>query len=322
MAIKQIKSVPNKSGEQDDILVALEHYWRQQRVTSQNLTAKIHSILPLFVGKPYQWEALGEGDDGPYSQDPLYRFDAFDCVTFVNTILALIYSDSMTAFEKNMQNIRYATGKVDYTQRTDWFTDLEWNPRAQQLGWIQDVTPTLKDVNQQPLFRVAETVIDKPGWYAARSLEDLHLHAPLSIAEKAARLAALQAEGQAFSPKKSQLPYIPLGSYFDASQQPITSFWAQMPVISVVEIVRPDWPIKMTWVDPQGRVRGYGTNLNISHLGFVIKDPETEKFCFYHASCLETKAVVALDLFDYLRLYCHHDTIKGIHIEVLQESLP
>lgn len=317
-----LSDISDRVIDSDPLITELEIYWHRQWSAPQDLMSRLGSIIPLFLGRPYQWEALGEGSSGRYSQDPLYRFDAFDCVTFVNTVLALIYSNGITAFKKNLQAIRYSAGEVDYRLRTDWFTDLEWNPRAQELGWLQDVTPTFKDANQQPLFTVAKTVIDKPGWYAARSLEDLHV--PLGPAEKTARLIALQAEGRAFSSKESQLPYIPLHSCFSGNKrnkQPIASFWAQMPGACVIEIVRPDWPIKTTWIDPQGRARGYGTNLNVSHLGFALKDPKTEKFTFYHASRLENKKVMSIDLFDYLVPYCHHDTIKGIHVEAIQPAV-
>jgi hypothetical protein len=310
----------DKIFDPDLLITALKAYWQKQRLVSPDLMSRFHSILPLFLNKPYYWEALGEGSNGVYSQEPLYRFDAFDCVTFVNTVLAVIFADGITAFKKNMCDIRYAQGKIDYLQRTDWFIDLDWNPRAQALGWIEDVTTMFKDKKQQSLAVLAKTTIDKPGWYAARALEDLHLYPPLGLAEKKARLAALQAEGKAFDSQNSQLTYVPLNRCFDERQQPISSFWNQMPAVSLIEIVRPNWPIKETWIDPQGRTRGYGTNLNVSHVGFALKNPKTSTFGFYHASSLGNKKVVSLDLFDYLRPYYDHNTIKGIHVELISPS--
>src|SRR5688572_7398635 len=43
----------------------------------------------FFLDAPYLLEPLGEGPDGVYSQEPLYRTDRFDCVTYVDTVLAL-----------------------------------------------------------------------------------------------------------------------------------------------------------------------------------------------------------------------------------------
>ncbi len=309
----------DKIFDPDFLITALKAYWQKQHLAPQELGDRFRSVLSLFLNKPYRWEALGEGINGVYSQDPLYRLDAFDCVGLVNTVLSVIFADSTTTFKKNMRKIRYAREKIDYLQRTDWFTDLDWNPRAQALGWIEDVTTLFKDKNQQPIGVLAKTRIDKPGWYAARTLEDLHVHSPLSVAEKKARLAALQAEGKAFFSKISQITYIPFDRCFNAHREPIASFWAQMPNVSLIEIIRPNWPIKETWIDPQGRARGYGSNLNVSHLGFALKDPKTSKFSFYHASSLNTKKVVSRDLFDYLRPYYQHNTIKGIHVELIRQ---
>ncbi|MEY3182393.1 MAG: hypothetical protein RLZ35_378 [Pseudomonadota bacterium] len=301
------------------LAVCLAKYWQQQQVASQSLLSRLNRILPLFIGKAYCWEALGEGVRGVYSQAPLFRFDAFDCVTFVNTVLSLIYSDNFSSFEKNLRDIRYIHGQIDYRQRTDWFTDLEWNPRATSLGWLRDITHTVLGKHQAPLFKVAETIIDKKGWYAARTLEDLHLGTSIGLTEKKARLKRLQAEGLTFLPQKSQLSYIPLSACLDGNNDPIPAVWAQFPSAYVLQIVRPDWAIKDNWIDPQGRVRGYGTNLNVSHLGIVVTDVSTKTPIFYHASRVKN-TVVSIPLRDYLQSYVGHETIKGIHIEAILDS--
>jgi len=59
----------------------------------------------------------------------------------------------------------------------------------------------------------------------------------------------------------------------------------------------------------KGRPNGYGTNLNVSHLGLVFKEPGNQDFMFYHAA--QEKTVEKISLFDYLKYFYPHDTLKG-----------
>ena len=61
-----------------------------------NLAQRIDAISAQFLGKPYLLGALGEGEQGYYDSSPLYRTDAFDCETYVDTVLALIISAGYT----------------------------------------------------------------------------------------------------------------------------------------------------------------------------------------------------------------------------------
>ena len=76
-----------------------------------------------YLNKPYVPNPLGE-EKSP-DNDPLIRFDAFDCTTFVETALA-------NGDVKKLNQIRYKNGKIDFLNRnhfveTDWLknNDLE-----------------------------------------------------------------------------------------------------------------------------------------------------------------------------------------------------
>ena len=91
---------------------------------------KINYYSSLFKGKVYQNSPLGEGKNGKYDKDDLYRFDKFDCLTFVETVLALTISSNFNEFKKNINNIRYKNGKVKFSSRnhfgwSDKYT-MEW----------------------------------------------------------------------------------------------------------------------------------------------------------------------------------------------------
>ena len=53
---------------------------------------RLDAISRLFVGAPYQLSPLGEGASGRIDRVPLVRFDRFDCVTFVEEVMALAWS--------------------------------------------------------------------------------------------------------------------------------------------------------------------------------------------------------------------------------------
>ena len=88
---------------------------------------RLDLISQFFLNKPYVLGALGEGDDARFDQYPLYRTDGFDCITFVETVLAIYSSSDIPSFRKNIRNIRYLEGEVSYTTRKH-FPSTDWNP--------------------------------------------------------------------------------------------------------------------------------------------------------------------------------------------------
>jgi len=81
------------------------------------------TIGEKYVGTPYIKDPLGEGI-AP-DTDPLIRFDAFDCTTFVETILA---DDDIEKLNK----IRYKDGKISFKNRNH-FIESEWIPNNSDL---------------------------------------------------------------------------------------------------------------------------------------------------------------------------------------------
>jgi hypothetical protein len=276
---------------------------------TMNLQMRMTLIVRYFLGQPYQFEPLGEGPNGIYSTLPLFRADRFDCVTFVDTALALMRAANFTQFREAMLAIRYLNQQIDYTQRTDWFTDLEWNPHLQQLDYLQDVTYCVLDQNDNPVAEQAKTIINKPEWYAHKTLANLDLPC-LSAEETHTRLAQLRAEGKKFIAQVSVLSYIPLTKLFDSKGQPNLVMWDQIPPLAVIEIVRPNWRP----VNPKDKQTDYGTHLNVAHVGIAIQT--SAGIIFYHASFND--AVVSIMLIDYLRSFLDDqraDPVAGIHIE-------
>jgi hypothetical protein len=100
------------------------------------LEARVDSVSRLFVGRAYAENPLGGGPD----QREVFRcsFNEFDCVTYVETVLALACSKTTTRFFRELRALRYRRGAVDWFRRNHFMT--EWLRRNAQRGVVADIT--------------------------------------------------------------------------------------------------------------------------------------------------------------------------------------
>ena len=110
----------------------------------QSLAERLTDVSAPFVGAPYVVSPLGEGQG--QDPDPRIRFDAFDCTTFVETVLALAFSPDLPAAEKLLDLIRYQDGQSDFVQRRH-FPEAEWIPELIQAGYFEDITQKVGRTN-------------------------------------------------------------------------------------------------------------------------------------------------------------------------------
>jgi cell wall-associated NlpC family hydrolase len=103
----------------------------------------------FFLGAPYREGTLeGEG-----REKLIVNLHAFDCTTFVETVLALVRcaaSGKLRApeFRRNLQYIRYRGGKIDgYASRLHYFTD--WLANNQKKKVLKDISRLLGGARQQ-----------------------------------------------------------------------------------------------------------------------------------------------------------------------------
>jgi Protein of unknown function (DUF1460) len=94
-----------------------------------------------FLGVPYRLDPLGEGPGHPPDEDPRLRFDAVDCQTFLETVIALAQPPRGEGLEAALDAIRY-DGAPEYARRLHFF-DAQWLPANQQRGYVRDVTAAL-----------------------------------------------------------------------------------------------------------------------------------------------------------------------------------
>jgi hypothetical protein len=181
---------------------------KAQALTHENVLFRIDRISEMYLGYPYIIDPLGEGQG--YDNDPLFRFDGFDCVTYVETVLALSLSRNQSDFQNKITKIRYKNGHVNFVLRNH-FTSIDWNKNNEKNGILIDVTKRLyKNYSQ-----TSETVIDKSAWF--KKVHKMDIKIPQKL---------------------SKVDYVPL------------SFILQKPELlkriqsgSIINIVRPNWQL-------------------------------------------------------------------------------
>ena len=93
-----------------------------------------------FLGLPYVAHTLELGD----KEHLIVNLHAFDCTTFVETVVALSMCDkqdrrTFDAFCQNLTKIRFREGKMtDYTSRLHYFT--WWAEDNERLGIVKDIS--------------------------------------------------------------------------------------------------------------------------------------------------------------------------------------
>ena len=103
----------------------------------------------FFLGAPYREGTL----EGPGREKLIVNLHAFDCTTFVETVLALVRSARFgklraPEFRRNLRYIRYRGGKIDgYASRLHYFTD--WIIDNQKKKTLKDVTRHLGGARRQ-----------------------------------------------------------------------------------------------------------------------------------------------------------------------------
>ena len=299
-AMPAIATTTNPEIQADITIQQLYH--SQSMKPTANLSARIAAISQQFLGRPYALGALGEGLHARYDQSPLYRTDAFDCETYVDTVIALARAHDMAQFQQNIRHIRYKNGHVSFINRNH-FTCLDWNQNNQQQGFTKDITTTLRDADNRPVANIAHALIDKPSWYQHFPLSITRIH-NATPTEQAQRLAELKQKGRQLPRVISAIPYIPLTALFDHSGHTNKQLFNQIPNAAIIELIRPNWDMEQQ----------IGTRLNVSHLGFAIW--ENGVLMFRHATSTQDH-VVEVPLIDYLRETQKSPTIKGINIQVV-----
>ncbi len=101
-----------------------------------------------FLGLPYKTNPLiGSAFD---SEVFTVSLDEFDCVTYVETILALALSSRVDEFVRWLRRIRYEGGRVDWKRRNHYMS--EWIRNNTRLGALRRIAAPVHRVSKKRLL--------------------------------------------------------------------------------------------------------------------------------------------------------------------------
>lgn len=110
---------------------------------SQPYGGRVRGLCAALAGAPYRCAPLGGGPGQPETLTA--ALDAFDCVTFCETIMALARSASEAEFLDRLRLIRYAGGRVTWEARrhywSHWLNDNAAEGRVALLPHPGGKTP-------------------------------------------------------------------------------------------------------------------------------------------------------------------------------------
>jgi hypothetical protein len=97
---------------------------------------RIAWISEYFLGRPYVEGSLGGGPD--LAEELRVSLEAFDCVTYIEVVLALARSQTTDEFVDAIRRIRYKNSKLDWFHRNHYMVD--WTQNNEEDGLIANLT--------------------------------------------------------------------------------------------------------------------------------------------------------------------------------------
>jgi hypothetical protein len=252
-----------------------------------SLPQRVEAVSKLFLGAPYKLGPLGEGPDGEFDRDPLIRFDAFDCTTFIETVMALALDSDLDSATRTLQKIRYKDGQIGYATRNH-FIEVDWVPNNVRPGYLRDIT---SDVAGRNAIKVRKT-ISKRRWYLRKSR--ISLGGGFTKDAKQHLVSKLRHLGEQLPDERATLTVLPLNALPQAL--------AQIPSGTIANLVH-------------AHRRDKGTI--VSHQVFLIK--KSDGWYVRHAASgkgVEDEPIGILDRYRDLRW-----RLIGLNLDVLHDPM-
>ncbi|MDP2314070.1 MAG: DUF1460 domain-containing protein [Pseudomonadota bacterium] len=169
LSVSAVPRGPERWTHPPDVLVRV----RDARTLS--IGERVERASRAFLGLPYLNDAAGEGVG--IDPDPPSRYDAFDCLTFVEEVLGLALAGDPLYAPAVRDALRYA-GPAAYEHRRH-FMEAAWIPDAIRNGLLVDITGRVgrarvlrKDVTaevwrrwkRRGLFQLPDTALPLGEW--------------------------------------------------------------------------------------------------------------------------------------------------------------
>ena len=113
--------------------------------------SRIEVLSRHFLGHPYKANPLiGSADT---TEVFTVSLDGFDCVTYIETILALARASNVDSFTERLREIRYDGGRIQWERRNHYMTC--WIRNNARHGIIRPVsTPAVPILNRERVLNV------------------------------------------------------------------------------------------------------------------------------------------------------------------------
>src|SRR6266481_2326453 len=86
----------------------------------RSIASRIDVVSRHFLGRPYKPNPLiGSADTAEVFTASL---DGFDCVTYIETVVALSRASNVDDFSKWLRKIRYEAGRIEWDRRNHYMT--------------------------------------------------------------------------------------------------------------------------------------------------------------------------------------------------------
>jgi D-alanyl-D-alanine carboxypeptidase/D-alanyl-D-alanine-endopeptidase (penicillin-binding protein 4) len=107
-----------------------------------DFSERIGYFSGALLNKPYIAGPTGEGWQGLVDDGPLFNMNGFDCVTYIEHVLALSRAESPDDLLQELTAIRYRDGRVAYRERKHFFVEdwLRHSDFAEVLRFSGDST--------------------------------------------------------------------------------------------------------------------------------------------------------------------------------------
>ena len=109
-----------------------------REVRDRPLAERMAAVSRPWLGRPYRRDPIGEGV--PPDTDPPARYDVFDCLSFVEEVLAFALAGDPTDAPAIRHSLRYGDGVPATYENRRHFMLEEWIPANIAAGWLEDVT--------------------------------------------------------------------------------------------------------------------------------------------------------------------------------------
>ena len=130
------------------------------------LGERMDHISRPMLGLPYLNDALGEGKAPDF--DPPARYDAYDCLTFVEEVLALSVPADPISAPMIRNHVRYTDGVSSYENRRHFMLQ-QWVPENIASGILVDITAEFGETH------LIEKVVTAQTWASWRKRKNFQL---------------------------------------------------------------------------------------------------------------------------------------------------